>query len=121
MRYKGFLISAFEQEPGKWRARIVRRHGGLLKSTRRRSREFVTSGELSSAVEALTCAMKAIDAGYFSRNAEKVTDNPAGVETPPSFRGSHEEANLQARVTIDRLRRPQPRRGQSLTRDASSK
>jgi len=65
MRYKGFLISAFEQEPGKWRALIGRAHGRPLKSTDDRTlQEFITGIEHSSAVEALTKAMEAVDIGF---------------------------------------------------------
>jgi hypothetical protein len=75
MRYKGFLIVAFEQEPGKWRAQIGRAHGRPLKSTDdRRLQEFATSIEHSSAVEALTMAMEAVDAEFFSRNAKQRID-----------------------------------------------
>jgi hypothetical protein len=66
MLYKGFLIDAFEQEPGKWRARV--------KSPHRRLGEFSTSVDLPSAVEALRWAMEAIDNGYFSRDAERETE-----------------------------------------------
>lgn len=61
--YKQFTISAFEREPGRWRARvrrtrIVRGHAKLM--------EFVSQSDSSTAVDALTVAMNAIDAGEFS-------------------------------------------------------
>jgi len=62
MRYKGFLIGAFEKEPGKWRAQIGRAHGRPLKSGDDQIQESVTGMEHSSAVEALTIAMGAVDA-----------------------------------------------------------
>jgi len=65
MRYKGFLISAFEHEPGKWRALIGRAHSRPLKtSDDQRLQEFVAGIEHASAVEALTKAMEAVDTGF---------------------------------------------------------
>jgi hypothetical protein len=61
MNYKGFLIEAFEQGSGKWRARIGRPHGRPLKSTNRTLREFITPIDAPSAAAALTVAMEAID------------------------------------------------------------
>jgi hypothetical protein len=68
MRYKGFIVIAFERQPGKWRARIVRRNAKLSRSARHRI--FATSADLPSQGDALTWAMEAIDAGTFSRNTE---------------------------------------------------
>ena len=59
MQYKGLEITAFEQEPGKWRARVVGANGRRLKIKDQQLLEFVTS---SSAVDALTSAMEAVDA-----------------------------------------------------------
>jgi len=73
MKYKTFLIEAFEREPGKWLARITREHGRPLKPTSRK-REFVTSAEHSSAAEALMRAMEVIDAGFFSHDTERSTE-----------------------------------------------
>jgi hypothetical protein len=68
MRYKGFLIGAFEQEPGKWRVRIGRAHGRPLKFTDdRRLQDLITGMEHSSAVDALTMAMEAVDVGAGDR------------------------------------------------------
>jgi hypothetical protein len=61
MNYRGFLIEAFEQAPGQWRARISRPHRRPLKSIRRGLREFITGVDQSSAAAALTMAMEAID------------------------------------------------------------
>ena len=72
MQYKGLEITVFEQEPGKWRARIVAANGSPLKSDDRQLLEFVTS---ASAVDALTLAMEALDAaGQFFRNADRGTE-----------------------------------------------
>jgi hypothetical protein len=69
MQYKGFEITAFEQRPGKWRAMIVRANGRRLKTKEQQLLESVTSAKLSSAVDALTLAMEAIDvAGLFFDN-----------------------------------------------------
>jgi len=66
MQYKGLEITAFEQEPGKWRARIVAANGRPLKGDDRQLLESVTS---ATAVDALTLAMEAVDAAglFFSQ------------------------------------------------------
>jgi hypothetical protein len=74
MQYKTFLIEAFQPEDGKWRARIIRAHRRPLKSADPKRREFITSVDCSSAVEALTMAMETVDAGCFSGNAEPSTE-----------------------------------------------
>jgi hypothetical protein len=68
MQYKGFEITAFEQSPGKWRARIVRANGRPLDANNRQLLETVTSANLPSAVDVLTVALEAVDAAglYFS-------------------------------------------------------
>jgi hypothetical protein len=71
MKYKSLLIEAFEREPGKWSAKITRAHGGPLGS---RIRKFVTSAEHSSATEAMMNAMEVIDAGFFSRNTQRIKE-----------------------------------------------
>ena len=72
MQYKGLEITAFEQEPGKWRARIVAVNGRALKGDDRQRLESITS---ATAVDALTLAMEAIDAaGLFFRNANRGTE-----------------------------------------------
>ena len=69
MEYKGLEITAFEQTPGNWRARIVRANGKPLEGNNRQLLESVTS---ATAVDALTLAMEAIDAaGLFFRNADR--------------------------------------------------
>jgi glycosyltransferase A (GT-A) superfamily protein (DUF2064 family) len=69
MQYKGLEITAFEQEPGKWRARIVAAKGGLLKGDDQQRLEAITS---TTAVDALTLAMEVVDAtGLFFRNADR--------------------------------------------------
>src|SRR5262249_33256625 len=69
MQYKGLEITVFEQEPGKWHARIVAANGRPSKGDDRQLLEFVTS---ASAVDALTLAMEAVDAaGLIFRNADR--------------------------------------------------
>lgn len=72
MQYKGFEITAFEQSPGKWRARIVRANGRALEADDRRLLETLSSANLPSAVDALKLAMEGVDArGRFFRNADR--------------------------------------------------
>jgi hypothetical protein len=78
MRYKGFLIGAFEQKSGRWCARIGRAHGRPLKSTEdRRLQELVTGIEYSSAVDALTMAMEAVDTGFSLPNGGQQNPSPS--------------------------------------------
>jgi hypothetical protein len=75
MQYKGLEITAFEQGPGKWRVSIVRANGRPLKTNDRQLLESVTSANLSSAVDALTLAMEAIDAaGLFFGNTNRKSE-----------------------------------------------
>jgi len=76
MQYKGLEITAFEQEPGKWRARIVAANRQPLKGDERQLLETLTNANLSSPVDALTSAMQAVDAAglsfrNISREAER--------------------------------------------------
>ena len=66
MQYKGLEITAFEQTPGKWRARIVRANGRALEADERRLLETLSSANLPSAVDALTLALEAVDAASLS-------------------------------------------------------
>jgi hypothetical protein len=71
MQYKGLEITAFEETPGKWRARIVRANGKPLRGNHR---ELVNlaSTNLPSEVDALTLALEAVDAaGLFFRNVDR--------------------------------------------------
>jgi hypothetical protein len=83
MQYKGLDITAFEQEPGKWRASIVRANGRPLKANEQQLLESATSAKLSSAVDALTLAMEAVDAaGLFFRNTNRETERFWRVRAP---------------------------------------
>jgi hypothetical protein len=66
MEYQGFVVEALEQEPGKWRAKILRSSGMPLITGRKRIRQFVTGTVATTAAAALLMALEAIDAGTFS-------------------------------------------------------
>ena len=66
MEYQGFVVEAFEQEPGKWRAKILRSSGKPLITGRKRIWQFVTGVDAATAPAALLMALEAIDAGTFS-------------------------------------------------------
>ena len=69
MEYKHFVVSAFEREPGKWRASVERADGkAILAMTNRRTlAKFVTGVDVKSAQVAILMAMAAMDAGAFSK------------------------------------------------------
>ena len=72
MQYKGLKITAFEQTPGKWRARIVKANGKPLEGNHRQLLETLASFNKPSAVDALTLALEAVDAaGPFFRKADR--------------------------------------------------
>jgi hypothetical protein len=66
MEYLGFVVEAFEQGPGKWRAKILRSSGKPLITGRKRIWQFVTGVDATTAAAALLKALEAIDAGTFS-------------------------------------------------------
>jgi hypothetical protein len=67
MEYQGFVVEAFERDPGKWRAKISRSSGKPVISGRKRIWRFVTGVDAATARAALLMALTAIDAGAFSR------------------------------------------------------
>ena len=67
MEYKHFVVRAFEREPGKWRAKILRPDGEPLIKGRKRIVQFVTGLDRKTPSAALLAALEAIDAGAFSR------------------------------------------------------
>jgi hypothetical protein len=68
MEYRRYVVTAFEREPNKWRARIRRRDGKpLWISHRSKLMEFVTGADTKSPAASLLLAIRAIDAGTFSR------------------------------------------------------
>ena len=69
MEYQGFVVEAFEQKPGKWRAKILRSSGKPLITGRKRIWQFVTGIDAMTAPAALLMALEAIDAETFSTAA----------------------------------------------------
>ena len=67
MEYKQFVVRAFEREPGKWRAKILRPDGESLIKGRKRIVQFVTGLDRTTPSAALLAALEAIDAEAFSR------------------------------------------------------
>ena len=61
MQYKGLEITAFEETPGKWRARIVRANGKPLRGNHRKLVKTLASTNLPSAVDALTLVLEAVE------------------------------------------------------------
>ena len=103
MQYKGLEITAFEQTPGNWRARIVRANGKPLEGHDRQLLESVTG---ATAVDALTLAMEAVDAaGLYFRNADQ------GIER--FWRGLRRASEISGRAYP--LSKKKPRRRRVLT------
>jgi hypothetical protein len=69
MEYQGFVVEAFERDPGKWRAKLSRSSGRPLITGRNKIWRFVTSVDATTASAALLIALAAIDAGTFARAA----------------------------------------------------
>jgi hypothetical protein len=69
MDYHGFVVDAFERDPGKWRAKVLRSSGKPVITGRKRIWRFVTGVDAETASAALLMALEAIDAGAFSRAA----------------------------------------------------
>jgi len=98
MQYKGLEITAFEETPGKWRARIVAANGRPLKDGDRQLLESVTG---VTAVDTLTSAMEAVDAaGLFFPNADR--------EIERFWRGLRRASETSSRAY--RLSKKKPRR-----------
>ncbi len=75
MEYKHFLITTFEQAPGRWRACVRRANGKPLIATgRAKLEQFITGLDVGSADAAMMMAMEAIDAGSFSRPTARSTE-----------------------------------------------
>jgi hypothetical protein len=68
MEYKQFLVGGFEQQPGKWRARIRRADGKPIKITSgKKLEQFITGLDATTELDAILMAVAAIDAKSFSR------------------------------------------------------
>ncbi len=75
MEYKEFIITAIEQESGKWRACVQRANGKPLKATgRTKLQRFITGIDAPSPNAAMIMAMDAIDAGTFTRSTVRSTE-----------------------------------------------
>jgi hypothetical protein len=72
MEYKHFVVKAFQQERGKWRASIKRSDGtplAVVGPHRVKIAQSVTHVDSFTAEEAFSMAIEAIDAGAFSLRA----------------------------------------------------
>jgi hypothetical protein len=69
MEHKQFIVRAFEREPGKWRAKILRPTGKPLVTDRKRTVQYISGVDRATASAALLAALEAIDAGAFARPA----------------------------------------------------
>jgi hypothetical protein len=68
MQYEQYVITPFEKNPNRWRAKIRRADGfPILIRGPKKLDQFVTGIDCESAQAALLAAMAAIDAGTFSR------------------------------------------------------
>jgi hypothetical protein len=71
MEYRQFVIQAFEEVPGKWRAKISRSDGKpLTLNGQRAAHRFINGFSATTAANALLLAMEAIDRGTIA-TAEK--------------------------------------------------
>ena len=80
VEYKSFIVSAFEREPGKWRASVERANGKALVRIARANQKaalnrFVTGVDAMAADAALRMAIAAIDANAFSRKLHKAEES----------------------------------------------
>ena len=72
MEYKHFIVKAFQQEPGKWRASLKRSDGTPLPVVgphRVTIAQSITHVDSLTAEDALHMAIEAIDSGAFSHPA----------------------------------------------------
>jgi len=69
MEYKHFVVQAFQQEPGKWRASIKRSDATPLGPHRVKIAQSVTHVDSLTAEETVSMAIEAIDARAFSARA----------------------------------------------------
>jgi hypothetical protein len=61
MEYQGFVVDAFERDPGKWRAKLSLSSGRPLITGRKKIWRFVTSIDATTASAALLIALAAIE------------------------------------------------------------
>ena len=75
MDYNDFIVKAFQQESGKWRASVTRSDGTplvVVGPQRAKIAQSITHIDSLTAEEALRMAIAAIDAGAFSHRATLV-------------------------------------------------
>jgi hypothetical protein len=89
MEYKRFVVRAFEREPGKWRAKILRPIGKPLRTGQNRVVQFITGVDRTTASAALLAALEAVDAEAFSR---------AGTLTEKFWRRRGQRSKTPARI-----------------------
>jgi hypothetical protein len=73
MEYKEFDIQPFEQEPGKWRAR-VRRTNRMPLIRGKKLIEYVIDTDATTVTDALKMAIVAVDASYFLPRSKRGTE-----------------------------------------------
>jgi hypothetical protein len=87
VQYKRFTITAYEREPGKWRAHVRRTSGRALIAGRTKFLVFETAMDSASEADAMAMAIESIDAGAFSRvtqrSSEKFWRRTTGRKKPP--------------------------------------
>src|SRR5262249_3289430 len=71
MQYKGFDFSAFEQQPGKWRARVSRANGRPSNATSRKLQQLVASAEPSSAGGVLILVLERINGAFLLERPQR--------------------------------------------------
>ena len=72
MEYKHFIVNAFQQKPGKWRAGVKRSDGTpltVIGPHKLKIAQSVTHVNSLTAEDAVRMAIEAIDAGAFSHRA----------------------------------------------------
>ena len=72
MEYRHFIVNAFQQRPGKWRASVKRPDGtplAVVGPHKVKIAQSVTHIDSLTAEDALRTAIEAIDAGAFSHRA----------------------------------------------------
>jgi hypothetical protein len=74
MQYRQFTISAYEREPGKWRARVRRSNGRSVLAGSGKLMEFVTAKDSPSEAEAMSLAIEAIDARASFRASKRSSE-----------------------------------------------
>ena len=120
MEYRGFVVDAFERDPGKWRAKLSRSSGRPLITGRKRIWQFVTGIDTTTAPAALLMALEAIDAGTFSSASplpEKFWRRRGKRSNAPTLDGR----SIRPAQRVNQNRIEQARLGRSNTAEQSKK